>query len=229
LGGVRVGVSLGPESGGDARTFDAVLDEAESVPGGAVRRARFTLPLTGVPAGAYVARANVRDGAEDVSTVSRQLEIVDGAAPPVPVAAPPDPRAVAQGKLFEQAKAEWTTAAPDAAAHAKKGLDLFARGEFAPAAAELQQAFDTNQKSAATAFVLGWAWEGAGDSRQAIGAWRGAAAADPSLIPAHLAIADACLRLGQPQLAIQALRSGLAARPDSVELQTKLGQIVGRQ
>jgi tetratricopeptide (TPR) repeat protein len=136
---------------------------------------------------------------------------------------------VAQGKLFEQARAEWTTAAPDAAAHAKKGLDLFARGEFAPAAAELQQAFDTNQKSAATAFVLGWAWEGAGDSRQAIGAWRGAAAADPSLIPAHLAIADACLRLGQPQLAIQALRSGLAARPDSVELQTKLGQIAGRQ
>ena len=233
LAGVHVGVSLAPASGGDARTLDAALDAAEPVPGGAVRHARFSVPLTGVAPGDYVTRAQVRDGTDEVATVTRQLQIVDGAAPPPPPPPPPDPRDVSHGALFQQAKGEWVTADPAIAAHATKGFDLFARGDFAAAAAELQQAFDAaqekNAKSAATAFVLGWAWEGAGDVRKAIGAWRAAAAADPTLVPAHLAIADACLRLGQRDLAAQALRSGLAARPDSVELQTKLEQIAGRR
>jgi VWFA-related protein len=227
LARVSVAVSLGPENGAGAQTFDATIDEPESVPGGAVRRARFSVPLAGVAPGAYVARARVRDGQEDVATVTRQLQIVDGAAPPA--AAPPaaDPRAVAQGAIFARAKGEWVTAAPALAAHATKGFDLFTRGDFAAAAAELEQAFDANPKSAATAFVLGWAWQGAGDARKAIGAWRAAAAADPSLVPAHLAIADAYLQLSKPELAVQALRAGLAARPDSVELKTKLAQIGG--
>jgi VWFA-related protein len=227
LARVSVAVSLGPENGAGAQTFDATIDEPESVPGGAVRRARFSVPLAGVAPGAYVARARVRDGQEDVATVTRQLQIVEGAAPPAAAPPPADPRAVAQGAIFARAKGEWVTAAPALAAHATKGFDLFTRGDFAAAAAELEQAFDANPKSAATAFVLGWAWQGAGDARKAIGAWRAAAAADPSLVPAHLAIADAYLQLSKPELAVQALRAGLAARPDSVELKTKLAQIGG--
>jgi tetratricopeptide (TPR) repeat protein len=227
LARVRVTVSLGRESGGEAKTFDAAVAEPEGFAGGAVRRARFTLPLSGVAPGAYVAHAQVRDGDEDLATVTRQLEIVDGTAPPVAAALLPDPRAVAQGAIFKRAQGEWVTAEPGLTAHATKGFDLFSRGDFAAAAAELEQAFDASQKSAATAFVLGWAWEGAGDARRAIGVWRAAAVADPSLVPAHLAIADAYMQLGKPELAAQALRAGLVARPDSIELKTKLGQIVG--
>ena len=139
-----------------------------------------------------------------------------------------DPRNAAHGPIFARAKGEWVTAAPPLAEHATKGFDLFSQGNYASAAVELQQAFDTSQKSAATAFVLGWAWEGAGDDRKAIGAWRAAAAADPSLVPAHLALADAYLRLQNTALAVQALRAGLAALPDSIELKTKLNQITGR-
>ena len=229
LSHVRVGVSLSLESGGDAHTFDAALDAPEAVPGGAIRRARFSLPLTDVMPGAYVARAHVEDGKDEVATVNRQLEIVKGAGPAAAAPPPPDPRAVAQGPLFARAKGDWFTATPEPKAHATKGFDLFARGDFAAAATELEQAFDTNQKSAATAFVLGWAWEGAGDPRKAIGAWRAAALADPSLISAHLAIADAYLQLSNPELAGQAVRAGLAAHPDSVELQAKLEQIEHRR
>ena len=226
LANLTVHVSLEPENGGAAKTTDATLSDTEAVSGGTMRRAAFALPLADVPPGAYVARARIADGHDEVLTVSRQVDVREGAAP---IAAAPalDPRNAAQGPIFARAKGEWVTAAPVPAAHATKGFDLFARGEYASAASELQQAFDSSQKSAATAFVLGWAWEGAGDDRKAIGAWRAAAAADPSLVPAHLALADAYLRLRNPSLAVQALRAGLVALPNSIELKTKLGQITG--
>ena len=227
LAHVNVRVSLQPENGGAAKTVDATLADTESVTGGTMRRAAFALPLTDVAPGAYVARASVTSGSEELATVSRQLDVRAGAAP---VAAPAavDPRNAAQGPIFARAKGEWVTAPSPLAAHATKGFDLFSRGDYASAALELQQAFDSSQKSAATAFVLGWAWEGAGDDRKAIGAWRAAAAADPSLVPAHLALADAYLRLRKPSLAEQALRAGLAALPDSIDLKGKLGQITGK-
>jgi VWFA-related protein len=227
LANVAVRVTLEPENGGAAQTVDAALTESENVTGGMMRRASFTIPLTSVAPGAYVARANIKDGSEEVATVSRQLDVREGDAP-VAAAAPVDPRNAAQGPVFARAKGEWVTAEPATAAHANKGFDLFTHGDYASAASELEQAFDRSQKSAATAFVLGWAWEGAGDDRRAIGAWRAAATADPSLVPAHLALADAYLRLRNPSLAVQALKAGLAAQPDSIELKAKLGQITGK-
>jgi len=227
LAQVKVAVSLAHESGGGEKTLEAAMDAPEPFPGGAVRRARFSVPLSGVTPGAYVARATVRDGATDVTTVTRQLQIVEGTTPPASAPPAADPRVVAQGPIFKRAQGEWVTADPALAAHAVKGFDSFVHGAFADAATELEQAFDRGQKNAATAFVLGWAWQGAGDARKAIGAWRAAAAADPSLVPAHLAIADAYLRLAQPDLAVQALRAGLTAQPDSVELKAKLDKIAG--
>jgi hypothetical protein len=47
-------------------------------------------------------------------------------------------------------------------------------------------------------------------------------------VPAHLAVADGYLRISDPALAAQALRAGLAALPDSVELQAKLTEITGK-
>jgi predicted Zn-dependent protease len=85
-----------------------------------------------------------------------------------------------------------------------------------------------DQTNAATAFVLGWAYENTGDHRHAIGAWRAAAAINPKMVPAHLALADAYLKIAQPGLAAQAVRAGLAALPESPELQAKLAQIEHR-
>ena len=79
-----------------------------------------------------------------------------------------------------------------------------------------------DQTQAAVAFVLGWAHEATGAHREAIGAWRAAAVIDPKMVPAHLALADAYVRIGEPALAVQALHAGLAALPDSPELKGKL-------
>ena len=80
-------------------------------------------------------------------------------------------------------------------------------------------------RTALTGFFLGWTWTAAGDDRRALSAWRSAVFLDPSLVSAHLALAEAYVRLSQPALAAQALRAGLAAGPDSVEMQAKLAQL----
>jgi VWFA-related protein len=110
-------------------------------------------------------------------------------------------------------------------AEALRGFALFVREDYAGAAAALQRARTLDDKNALTAFFLGWAHDGAGDSRAALSAWRSAAYLDPSLVSAHLALADGYLRLAQPALALQALKAGLSAIPTSPELQARLQQI----
>lgn len=116
---------------------------------------------------------------------------------------------------------------PGFVAQALRGFALFAREDYAGAAAALDRAFAAEPQDALTAFFLGWAKEGAGDSSAALGAWRSAAYLDPSLVSAHLALADGYLRLSQPALAVQALKAGLTALPSSPELQARLQQIEG--
>jgi tetratricopeptide (TPR) repeat protein len=111
--------------------------------------------------------------------------------------------------------------------HALRGFALFAREDYAGAAAALDLALAADAQNALTAFFLGWAREGAGDSGGALSAWRSAAYLNPSLVSAHLALADGYLRLAQPALAAQALRAGLHALPASPELQARLRQIEG--
>ena len=84
-------------------------------------------------------------------------------------------------------------------------------------------------RAALAAFFLGWAHEGAGNARGALSAWRSAAHLDPTLVSAHLALADGYLRLANPALAVQALKAGLAALPASPELQSRLAQLERRQ
>jgi tetratricopeptide (TPR) repeat protein len=111
---------------------------------------------------------------------------------------------------------------------ALQGFALFVREDYAGAAAALERALAADPKSALTAFFLGWAHEGAGDARAAIGAWRNAAYLDPSLVSAHLALADGYLKLSQPALAVQALKAGLTTLPTSPELLARLSQIERR-
>ena len=111
---------------------------------------------------------------------------------------------------------------------ALRGLALFAREDFAGAASALKLAFEAEPQSSLTAFFLGWAHEGAGQTRDAIGAWRSAAHLDPTLVSAHIALADAYMRMSEPALALQAIRAGLAALPDSLELRDRLTRLEKR-
>jgi VWFA-related protein len=129
-----------------------------------------------------------------------------------------------QGRWEEVEIALSTLAEPAGVTDALRGLMLFVREDFTGAAAALQKSFD-RETHPLTAFFLGWAYDGAGDNRQALSAWRSAAHLDPKLISAHLALADGYLKASQPALAVQALRAGLAAMPESTELQNRLQQI----
>jgi tetratricopeptide (TPR) repeat protein len=110
-------------------------------------------------------------------------------------------------------------------ARALRGLALFAREDFEGAASALKLAFDSEPQSSLTAFFLGWAHEGTGNTRDAISAWRNAAHLDPTLVSAHIALADAFMRLSEPALARQAIRAGLAVLPDSLELRERLARL----
>ena len=110
-------------------------------------------------------------------------------------------------------------------AHGLRGLSLFVREDYKGAAAALSLAFEGDPKNALAAFFLGWAQDGAGNAPAALSAWRSAAHLDPKLVSAHIALADAYLRLSQPALAAQALRAGLAALPDSLELRERLARL----
>jgi len=209
-------------------TVQGTLSEAEAAGGGILRRVTFSLPLTEVPPGAYIARVRVRSGDEAVADLSRDVDVHPGSAPAPSAVAErelPKPSDVLEGDFVKSARMQLRQVTTPAAIHAVKGFDLFARADYPAAATELSQAMKLDQTNAATAFVLGWAYEYTGADRDAISAWRAAAAIDPKMVPAHLALADAYLKLSQPGLAAQALRAGLAALPDSVELQAKLAEI----
>jgi tetratricopeptide (TPR) repeat protein len=260
LEGLEVDVQL-RKPGGDValKSFSAdLLDPAEDA-SGIMRRARFTMPLDGVPPGDYIAHATVKARGEIVAERTRQVEIVgsrdaiaaSGTAP-ADVVSPVD---IVRGELGRRyvaglnAAARGTDAGEAArlastnhweevelalrkvkdqnlpVAQALRGLSLFVREDYQGAAIALNVAFEGDPRNALAAFFLGWAQEGAGNAPAALSAWRSAAHLDPKLVSAHIALADAYLRLSQPALAAQALRAGLAALPDSPELRERLARL----
>jgi VWFA-related protein len=256
LEGLDVKVELRGDDNAPVKSVAATLAAAEQDGSGVSRRASFQLPLTGVPAGDYLAHAVVSARGEIVAERTRQVEVLDGRAP-LPTAAAPraiSPLDVTRGELGQryvalmQQRARGTAAAEAAEhaargrweevelatgtltgdggvpVHALRGFARFVREDYKGAAAALERALALEQ-NALTAFFLGWAQEGAGDSRAALSSWRTAAHLDPSMISAHLALADGYLRLSQPALAAQALRAGLTALPSSIELQSRLQQL----
>lgn len=230
LRALSVTASLVPAAGGAAAaTMDADLSEPAAEGMGVTRRATFALPLNGVAPGSYVAHVRVRSGGEPIADLTREVDVRAGGSPHPPAAAAPGtafrPADVLDGDYLMRAQARWRAARTAASARAIKGVELFGQSDYAAAATELSEASTLDRSDAALAFLLGWAHEGAGHRREAIGAWRAAASIDPKLVPAHLAVADGYLRMSEPALARQAVRAGLAVLPDSLELQAKLAEI----
>jgi VWFA-related protein len=217
--------------GAAAATLGADTGEITDIGGTALtRRATIATPLGGIAPGAYVARVKVMAGSETVADLTREVDVVEGSAPAL--APPPAPELnpvdVLASDYVRPARAALRASSTPGAEQASKGFDLFERGDYLGAAAELAPAFAADRGRAPVAFVLGWAYEAGGDHRQAIGAWRAAATIDPKFLPAHLALAEVYLRLSEDALAAQAIKAGLAALPDSPELQSKLAQIQKR-
>jgi tetratricopeptide (TPR) repeat protein len=211
----------------------ADLEPPREVGGAAARTAHLDVPLQSVPAGAYLARAKVMVGADSVGDVVREVEVRSGTRPVDSADAQPeafDPLEIVRGTLGRQYAATLARsgAGSPASRDGLRGLERFGAHDYPAAVSAFESALTTVEPkslSAATAFLLGWAFHAAGDDRQAISAWRRAAYEDPTLIPAHLALADVYERLAQPALAAQALRAGLTALPDARELIDRLARL----
>jgi hypothetical protein len=108
---------------------------------------------------------------------------------------------------------------------ALRGIAAFARADYASAIKSFREAQTAGADDPPLAFILGWAHAAAGDDRAAVTAWRSAVLGDPALVSSYLALVDAYLRLGQPDLALQVVTSGLRALPGSPELASRLAQL----
>jgi VWFA-related protein len=209
----------------------AALGDAHASSGGATREARLELPLEGIPAGAYLARARVKVGPDTLAPVVREVEIRGGRRPASAddsAAFAFDPREVVNGAFARDYAAKAGRESSPSAAAALKGLERLGASDYLASIAAFQAALQRDARNAAAAFFLGWAYHGAGDDRQAITAWRGAAYTDPTIVPVHLALADMYVRLSHQALAVQALRAGLTALPHSPELLDRLSRLEQR-
>lgn len=255
LDDVDVKVELIPVGAGTpVASVHATLLDVRADKVGARREARVLLPLGSIAPGNYIARAVVRNADGEVAERLRDVRVSAGAPPPVAPrapAAPPSPAQIVAGELARQYTRDvtqggtpavrraadlidamqWTrgeaalAADATAAADVLRGLARFAAGDAARAAEAFERRLAAEPRDARAAFFLGWVHAATGDERRAIGAWRNAVFLDPTLTPAHLALADAYLRLAQPALALQAVRAGLSALPNSPELLGRLSRL----
>ena len=211
----------------------AELQPVRAVERGAVRDVRIELPLQTVAPGVYLARARVTILGDTVSEAVREVTVRAGQRPPtadddaydLPAF---DPQEITHSVVARDFVARLAAGSSAAAADARIGLERLSTRDFPGAIAAFDAVLRVDPRDAAAAFLQGWAYHGAGDDRQAISAWRRAAYIDPSFVPAHLALADTFTRLAQTPLALQAVRAGLAALPDSPELLDRLARLERR-
>lgn len=206
-----------------------VVGDARDADGQPFRDLMFEVPLASVPAGDYVARAEIRAKGELVADLRRQLTVVVGANPtPVDTARPTAvaPSDAASGIVATALLTEAATSTDAAVRQAAAGVTLLKAAKYAEAVAALTSAFDASgSKSAPSAFLLGWAQRGTGNFVAAVSMFRNAAILDPTMIPAHLALADTYLEMKEPALAAQALEAGIAKQPNAAELKRMLEMI----
>jgi VWFA-related protein len=205
---------------------------------GASRAVRVELPLAAIQPGEYLVRATVRDGRGTITELLRDVTVRAGTRTAAPVAhtAPLrfDPLTVLRGdvsrRFVETVQQRIQIGAPSVATDELilRGVAAFAKADYAGAVTAFRAAQDSGGIEPALAFLLGWAHEAGGDDRAAITSWRSAIVADPTHVPAHLALVDVYSRVGHPELALQVVRSGLRALPDSPELLDRLARLEGR-
>ena len=86
-----------------------------------------------------------------------------------------------------------------------KGVALLAKGQLEPAAAELRQALRISDDFLPAAFYLGACYAAGGKDEEAVGAWQTALATEGEARIVYDVLADALLRLEDPNQTLQVL------------------------
>jgi VWFA-related protein len=103
-----------------------------------------------------------------------------------------------------------------------KGLDLFTKGEWAQAVTQLQIAAGDRREFFPAAFYLGATFAAVGRDRDAAGVWQIALTGEPKPAVVYAMAADARLRDGQAQAAIDILKPAYEREPGNPELARRL-------
>lgn len=104
-----------------------------------------------------------------------------------------------------------------------RGLEFFTRGQLDQAATQLDIASGTRREFFPAAFYLGAAFAAAGRDRDAAGIWQLALGAEPRPIAVYLMVADARMRDGQAQSAIDILKPAYEREPGNDDIGRRLG------
>ena len=228
LNDARVTVDLVPIGEATPSVSGAAdVHQIRSTARGLTREARIELPLQDVLPGSYLARARVTAGGETVSEVVREVDVRAGRGPVHAAAAAEavDPRQAGRTAVAREFVVRLEQSGSTVAPEGRRGVERLSDGDFASAVEAFQNVLMQDPQNGSAAFLLGWALHGAGQSREAVSAWRRAVYLTPTLTPAHLALVDLYMQLSQPALALQAARAGLTALPRSPELLDRLARL----
>ena len=102
------------------------------------------------------------------------------------------------------------------------GVDLFSKGELDEAAAQLQAAAGPRREFFPAAFFLGACYAAVGRDQDAAGVWQLALGKEPRPPVAYTVAADARLRIGQSQSAIDILKPAYDRDPMQDEIARRL-------
>ena len=103
-----------------------------------------------------------------------------------------------------------------------RGVDLFSKGQLDQAAAQLQMAAGPRREFFPAAFFLGACFAAVGRDQDAAGVWQLALGKDPRPPAAYTVAADARLRIGQAQSAVDILKPAYDRDPSHNEIARRL-------
>ena len=129
----------------------------------------------------------------------------------------------ARAGRFGPAALEALTSGDQAAAAFLRGLDFFIKGLLDQAVTQLTLAAGPRREFFPAAFYLGATYAAAGRDRDAAGIWQSSFGTEPRPALAYVMAADARLRDGQAQAAVDILAPAHAREPGNDELATRLG------
>ena len=128
----------------------------------------------------------------------------------------------ARAGRYGAAALEALTAGDQTAAAFLRGVELFAKGQLDQAATQLQLAAGPRREFFPAAFYLGACFAAVGRDRDAAGVWQMALGADPRPASVYMMVADARLRDGQPESAIDVLKPAYDREPANDDIAKRL-------
>jgi len=129
----------------------------------------------------------------------------------------------ARAGRYGAAALEALSAGDQTAAAFLRGVDLYSKGQLDQAATQLNLATGPRRDFFPAAFFLGAAYASVGRDRDAAGVWQQSMGSEPRPTAFYAMVADARLRDGIPDAAVDILKPAYAAQPANDDIARRLG------